>query len=43
MKKKKKLLKHYKFECRSCESTKLKKVVSLGCQPLANNLLKKKK
>ena len=42
MKKKKKLLKHYKFECRSCESTKLKKVVSLGCQPLANNLLKKK-
>ena len=42
MQKKKKLLKHYKFECRSCESTKLKKVVSLGYQPLANNLLKKK-
>ena len=42
MQKKKKLLKHYKFECRSCDSTKLKKVVSLGHQPLANNLLKKK-
>ena len=42
MKKKKKLLKNYKLECRSCDSTKLKKVVSLGHQPLANNLLKKK-
>ena len=30
------------MECRSCDSTKLKKVVSLGYQPLANNLLKKK-
>ena len=36
------LLKNYKFECRSCGSTKLKRVVSLGYQPLANNLLKSK-
>jgi nucleoside-diphosphate-sugar epimerase/2-polyprenyl-3-methyl-5-hydroxy-6-metoxy-1,4-benzoquinol methylase len=36
------LLKSYKFECRSCESTNLKRVVSLGYQPLANNLLNKK-
>ncbi len=36
------LLKNYKFECRSCENTKLKRVVSLGYQPLANNLLNKK-
>ena len=35
------LLKNYKFECRSCGSTNLKRVVSLGYQPLANNLLKK--
>ena len=33
------LLKSYKFECRSCGFTKLKRVVSLGYQPLANNLL----
>ena len=32
------LLSCYKFECRSCENTKLKRVVSLGYQPLANNL-----
>ena len=32
----------YKFECRSCGSTKLKRVVSLGYQPLANNLIKNK-
>jgi len=32
----------YKFECRSCGNTKLKRVVSLGYQPLANNLLNKK-
>ena len=32
----------YKFECRSCGSTNLKRVVSLGYQPLANNLLNKK-
>ena len=32
----------YKFDCRSCGNTKLKRVVSLGYQPLANNLLNKK-
>ena len=36
------LLSCYKFECRSCGNTKLHRVVSLGYQPLANNLLKKK-
>ncbi len=36
------LLKYYKFECRSCGEKKLKRVVSLGYQPLANNLLNKK-
>jgi nucleoside-diphosphate-sugar epimerase len=36
------LLNCYKFECRSCENTNLKRVVSLGYQPLANNLLNKK-
>ncbi len=35
------LLKNYKFECRSCGNKNLKRVVSLGYQPLANNLLKK--
>jgi nucleoside-diphosphate-sugar epimerase/dTDP-4-dehydrorhamnose 3,5-epimerase-like enzyme len=35
------LLKCYKFDCRSCGNTDLKRVVSLGYQPLANNLLKK--
>ncbi|MDC0512053.1 NAD-dependent epimerase/dehydratase family protein, partial [bacterium] len=35
------LLKSYKFDCRSCGNTELKRVVSLGYQPLANNLLKK--
>ncbi len=35
------LLRSYKFDCRSCGNTKLKRVVSLGYQPLANNLLKK--
>ena len=39
---KKLLLNNYKFECRSCESTDLKRVLSLGYQPLANNLLKTK-
>ena len=37
------LLKYYKFECRSCNNKDLKRVVSLGYQPLANNLLKTKK
>ena len=36
------LLKCYKFDCRSCGNEKLKRVISLGYQPLANNLLKKK-
>ena len=36
------LLKYYKFDCRSCGNTKLKRVVSLGYQPLANNLINKK-
>ena len=35
----KQLLKIYKFDCRSCGNNKLKRVVSLGYQPLANNLL----
>ena len=29
----------YKFDCRCCGSKKLKRVLSLGYQPLANNLL----
>jgi nucleoside-diphosphate-sugar epimerase len=37
------LLNCYKFDCRSCGNTNLKRVVSLGYQPLANNLLKKTK
>ena len=36
------LLSCYKFDCRSCGNTKLKRVLSLGYQPLANNLLDKK-
>jgi nucleoside-diphosphate-sugar epimerase/2-polyprenyl-3-methyl-5-hydroxy-6-metoxy-1,4-benzoquinol methylase len=36
------LISSYKFECRSCGNSKLKRVVSLGYQPLANNLLNKK-
>ncbi len=36
------LLKCYKFSCRSCGNTNLKRVVSLGYQPLANNLINKK-
>ena len=39
---KKLLLNSYKFDCRSCGSTNLKRVVSLGFQPLANNLLNSK-
>ena len=35
------LIRYYKFECRSCGNNNLKRVVSLGYQPLANNLLKK--
>ena len=36
------LLSCYKFKCRSCGNNNLNRVVSLGYQPLANNLLKKK-
>ena len=36
------LMRYYKFDCRSCGETKLKRVISLGYQPLANNLLKNK-
>ena len=36
------LLSCYKFNCRSCGNTKLKRIISLGYQPLANNLLNKK-
>ena len=39
---KKLLMSCYKFDCRSCESFNLKRVLSLGYQPLANNLLKNK-
>ncbi len=35
------LLKCYKFDCRSCGDKDLKRVISLGYQPLANNLLNK--
>jgi hypothetical protein len=41
-KEKKLLLGCYKFDCRSCGNINLKRVVSLGYQPLANNLLNKK-
>ena len=40
---KKLLLSCYKFDCRSCGNNNLKRVVSLGYQPLANNLLISKK
>ena len=33
------LLENYKGECRSCDNTRLERVVSLGNTPLANNLL----
>ena len=33
------LLSGYKFECRCCKNNNLKRVISLGLQPLANNLL----
>ncbi|HJO77218.1 MAG TPA: NAD-dependent epimerase/dehydratase family protein [Pelagibacteraceae bacterium] len=38
----KQLLKNYKFDCRSCGSLNLKRVIALGYQPLANNLLNTK-
>ena len=40
---KKLLLSCYKFDCRSCGNNNLKRVVSLGYHPLANNLLISKK
>jgi len=36
------LMECYKFDCRSCGNNDLKRVVSLGYQPLANNLIKNK-
>ena len=42
-KEKKLLLSCYKFECRSCGNKNLRRVLSLGYQPLANNLLNKRK
>ena len=36
------LINSYKFDCRCCGSKNLKRVLSLGYQPLANNLLKNK-
>ena len=36
------LLSCYKFDCRSCGNLNLKRVLSLGYQPLANNLIIKK-
>jgi quercetin dioxygenase-like cupin family protein len=39
---KKILMSCYKFDCRSCGNLKLRRVVSLGYQPLANNLLNNK-
>ena len=36
------LLNYYKFDCRTCGNLSLKRFVSLGYQPLANNLLKSK-
>ena len=41
-KEKKILMKNYKLDCRCCGNKNLKRVVSLGYQPLANNLLIKK-
>ena len=37
----KNLIKFYKFLCRCCGNNKLKRIISLGFQPLANNLLNK--
>ena len=36
---KKKLLLGYRINCRCCGNVKLKRVISLGFQPLANNLI----
>ena len=39
----KNLLNFYKYECRCCGNENLKRVISLGFQPLANNLLNSEK
>ena len=39
----KRLLKNYKFNCRCCNNSDLKRILSLGFQPLANNLINKPK
>ena len=39
----KNLLYSYKFDCRCCGGKNLKRILSLGFQPLANNLIKNKK
>jgi len=36
------LIKFYKFQCRICGNSNLKRYISLGFQPLANNLVKNK-
>ena len=41
-KEKKLLMSIYKFDCRSCGGLNLSRVISLGYQPLANNLLSNK-
>ena len=38
---KRNILFNYKFDCRCCGKTNLKRVLSLGMQPLANNLVTK--
>jgi nucleoside-diphosphate-sugar epimerase/dTDP-4-dehydrorhamnose 3,5-epimerase-like enzyme/SAM-dependent methyltransferase len=40
---KKKLIETCKLNCRCCDGTGLKRILSLGFQPLANNLIKSKK
>ncbi len=40
---KKDLISFYKFDCRCCGNIKLKRIISLGFQPLANNLINNKK
>jgi len=35
------LIQNYKFKCRCCDGENLKRIISLGYQPLANNLLNK--
>ena len=37
------LLSYYKMDCRCCGNEKLKRIISLGFQPLANNLTSSKK